>query len=158
MELSATELIDAAKQIEAAGEAFYEAALPVLKGAAVREVFQWLRAEEGRHAEAFEALLDALAQGDAAWRGDEQYQGHLRALIEGHVFPSPARAREAAAGLTTDAQAIELALGFERDTIRTLEAFRSRVRRTDRAMVDTLIEEERGHIEALEELAARRAP
>jgi len=154
MDLSATELIDAAKQIEAAGEAFYEAALQHIRGRSVREVFTWLMAEEARHAESFETILGAVGRAD--WRSDEHYVGHLRTMVEGHVFPSPEKGREAASRITTDQQAIDFALGFEHDTVRFLQALRDRVREEDRPLIDRLVDEELGHVKALEELAARR--
>jgi rubrerythrin len=156
MNLSATELVDAAKQIEAAGEAYYAAALARLKNGRVREVFAWLRAEEARHSEAFEGLLSGLAGREADWRQDEQYVGHLRAMIDGRVFPGPAAARAAAEAVADDDAAVEMAIGFEGDTIRYFEAIRELVAEADRPLVDSLIAEERSHIEALEALRARR--
>ena len=103
---SATEIVDIAKRIESAGEAFYDEALKHLKDPQIVEVFTYLRDEERRHGAVFEALLAKLEKAGGDFRLDEQYLGYMRALADDHVFPDPARARSAVAELRDDEAAI----------------------------------------------------
>ena len=142
---SATEIVDIAKRIESAGEAFYAEALKHLKDPQIVKIFTFLRDEERRHGAAFEALLASLQKaGD--WRHDEQYLGYMRALADDHVFPDPARARSAVAELKDDEAAIRYALGFEKDSILFLYEMKTMMREEDQPMVERLIAEEKSHV------------
>ena len=69
---SGTEIVDIAKQVESAGEAFYEEAIKHAKNEKVREVFAFLHAEEKRHGGVFEGFLANLAEAAGDWRQDEE--------------------------------------------------------------------------------------
>ena len=152
---SATEIVDIAKQIESAGEAFYAEALKHLKDPQIVKIFAFLRDEERRHGAAFEALLANLQKaGD--WRQDEQYLGYLRVLADDRVFPDPARARSVVAMLEDDEAAIRYALGFEKDSILFLYEMKTMMREEDQPMVERLIAEEKSHVLRLHALLAER--
>lgn len=159
-ELSSIEILDLARQIEAAGEAFYATALEHLTDADTRAVFEHLREEEERHAAQFERLLGAVAAGASSWRTDEAYQGHLRGLVETRVFPDADAARAAAVELTRSAAgreaAIDKALEFERATIRFLHGLKGLVEAEGRDVLDRLIAEEQRHVRKLEALLPER--
>jgi rubrerythrin len=150
-----TEIVDIAKQIERMGEAFYEEALHHLKDAKIREVFTFLRDEEGRHAGVFEALLGKLGDAPEQWRGDEEYLAYMRVLAQNRVFPDIDAVREAVKKLPDEEAAIRYALGFEKDSILFLHELRTRVREEDRETVDGLIAEEQSHVRSLQSLLDR---
>jgi rubrerythrin len=149
---SGSEIVDIAKQIEAAGEAFYSEALKHLKGAQIRRVFEFLRDEERRHADVFETLLAGFAEAQGEWRQDEDYLAYLRALGETRVFPDLQSARSAVSDLQDESAAIRHALDFEKDSILFLHELRTMAREESRAIVDQLIAEERGHVRTLNRL------
>lgn len=151
---SGSELVEIAIQIERCGEAFYEAALEHLKGAKIREVFQFLRDEEQRHAAVFEKLLSQLTDVSAEWRLNDEYVTYMRALADNRVFPDPDAARLAIEDLEDEADAVRYAIGFEKDTILFLYEMRPMVREKDREVVDTLIAEEQRHVRTLSGLMA----
>ncbi|MBI2375792.1 MAG: ferritin family protein [Deltaproteobacteria bacterium] len=159
MHYSGSELVDIAKQIEAAGEAFYSAAMARVADLRVREVLLYLRDEESRHAGTFERLLKGLDEPDGEWRVDESYLGYMRVLADRRVFPSPEAAVEAVARLDGEAALLEYALAFEKDTILFLHELRSAIRPESQALIDALVAEERNHVRAIDRmLGALRAP
>jgi rubrerythrin len=154
---SRSELIDIAKQVEACGEAFYEAGAQHLGHPAVRELFAELRTEEIRHAHLFEQLLARLGGEDGAWRDDEQYVAHMRALAENRVFPTPEAARAAVSDLHSAQDAVRVAIGFEKDTILFFHELRPMLREADQGVIDVLMAEERRHIAKLDRMLSALA-
>lgn len=151
---SGAEILEIAIQIEVCGEAFYEAAIPLLRDEKTVETFRFLRDEERVHAALFEKMLGQITDLAAEWRQDESYQTYLRALAENRVFPSPDAARAAVDELTDDRAAVRYALGFEKDTVLFFHEIRSAVRERDQKIVDRLIQEEQNHIRKLNGLLA----
>lgn len=146
---SGVELIDLAKLIESAGGEFYRAALGHIKDDQVRSLFVHLEAEERRHARSFEQLLEGLEARAGEWRVSEEYLAYMRALAAGRVFPGSSAAKEAARQIRCEADAINLALRFEKDTVLYFHELRSAVREEDQGLVDLLVAEERKHITQL---------
>lgn len=140
------EIIDIARQVEACGEAFYEAASKAVTDPRVADVFRRLGAEEKKHSDKFEKVLALLKAEPSAQRNDENYRAYMQALVESRVFPAPHLVNEAVAGLRGPHDAIELALKFEKEAILFLGAIRRVVREPDKAAVDELIEEEENHV------------
>ncbi len=152
--LSTTEVIDIARQLEALGEAFYEEAKRQVRDPAARKTLGWLAVEERRHAAVFERVLTTLGGLTGDWRLDDEYLAYLTPLARGGVFPTAADARALAAELATDAAVIEQALAFEHASVAFFESLATRLAPADRRVVDELVAEERRHIEALQRLVA----
>lgn len=146
---SGSELVEIAIQIETCGEAFYDEALKHLKGEKIQKIFRWLRDEEKHHAVLFERILSKLTDIDAEWRQNDDYITYMRALAENRVFPDADAARAAVVELANEVDAIQYAIGFEKDTILFLYEMRPMVREMDREVVDRLIAEEQRHVRTL---------
>lgn len=151
---SGNELVEIAIQIENCGEAFYDEGLKHLKGEKIRKIFTFLRDEEKRHAALFEKLLSRLTDIDAEWRMNDDYVTYMRALAENRVFPDPDAARAAVADIDDEKDAVQYAIGFEKDTILFLYEMRPMVKDKDREIVDELIAEEQRHVRTLSGLMA----
>lgn len=141
------EVIDLARQLEACGEAWYDAARSVARAASVRSLLTELRDAEQAHARSFERLLSGVEQG--SWRADEEYLRWMRGFVARRVFPDPAGARAAAGALSDDAELLRTAVRFEQQTIEFLEHLRPQVAGDERAVIDALIAEEQEHERAL---------
>ncbi len=153
---SDTEIVDIARQIEACGEAFYDAALSHLKDPKAKEVFAWLRDEERKHAATFEQLLQGVKLADGQWRQAEEYLGYLHALVDNRVFPDAKAAAEAVSRLGDDAAAIRYAIGFEKDSILFFHELANMVSAEDRPLLERLIAEERKHVRTLDALLQQK--
>lgn len=141
------EVIDLARQLEACGEAWYDAALAVARGAPVRALLTELRDAEQAHARSFERLLAGVEHG--GWRADEEYLRWMRGFVSRRVFPDPEGARAAAGTIADDAALLRTAIRFEQQTIEFLEHLRPQVEGDERAVIDALVAEEREHERAL---------
>jgi rubrerythrin len=148
---SSSEIIDIAKQVERAGEAFYGEALLHMKKGSVRDLFAFLHAEERRHAALFEEILQGLEAEAGAWRKDESYLAYMRSLAKDHVFPDPEAARELASGLQGEEAALRQALEFEKASILFFHELRPALSEESYRAIDALVEEERKHVRALYE-------
>ena len=146
---SGIELIDLAKLIESAGEEFYGAALEHLKDGALRSLFVHLQAEERRHTHTFELLLEGLEESSEEWRVSEDYLAYMRALAADRVFPGSSAAKAAVGQIKCEADAINFALRFEKDTVLYFHELRPAVREEDQGLIDMLVAEERKHITKL---------
>lgn len=153
---SATEIIDVAKQIEACGEAFYDAAVDAMREGPTRDVFVYLRNEEQQHAVIFERLLRSLELDSGDWRWDDDYIVYMRSLATKRVFPDEAAARAAVAELAGDQAAVEYAIQFERDTVTFFEGLAKAASHEAAETIGKIIEEERRHVATLEKLKEQR--
>ncbi len=149
---SSSEIIDIAKQVEHAGEAFYAEALKYLKSKKVRELFTHLHGEELRHAKLFEKILSEIDGDTGPWRQDEEYLAYMRGLVRNQVFPSPEDARQQAAALEDEKAAIMRAISFEKDSILFFHELRNVLAEENRGVIDSLVDEERSHLQALNKL------
>ena len=153
---STTELVDIAKQIERAGEAYYAAAAAKATTQKLKEIFLFLKEEEVNHADTFEEMLGSL-EVEQDWRADEDYQAYLAALIDSRVFPDPAGAVALVERLDDEVEAIRHAITFEKDTILFFYYLKPFVSKDDE-VIDQLIDEEKKHIRLLSAILKDIAP
>ncbi len=146
---SSSEIIDIAKQVEHAGEAFYAEALKYVKSPKIRDLFTHLHGEEQRHATVFEKILLELDGDTGPWRQDEEYLAYMHGLVRNQVFPTPESARARVAGLRDEKAALLHALAFEKDSILFFHELRPVLAEESHSVIDALVEEERKHVKAL---------
>ncbi len=138
------EAVDVARQLEACGEAFYDAARKHARDGEVEALLRHLRDEERAHSRAFDALLAGIEEAQGDWRADPAYETWMRAFAVRRVFPDPEHARSQVERLD-DRGLLGLAIRFEQQTIEFLEQLRSQLAPGEEAVIDTLIAEERQH-------------
>ena len=145
----AKELVKVAIQDEITGAAFYAGAAAKSGNPELKETFVALADQERGHRKRFEEMLDAM--GD--YQSPEQYPGeyteYLNSLATDRAFPDEAAAVAAVGACAGDAEVLDLSLRIERDTLKLMEEMQKLVAERDRAVVETLADEERSHIEVL---------
>ena len=82
----------------------------------------------------------------------EEYRAYLKALVDSLIFIDDIAARNTANRMNSDAEAIQIALQVEKDSILFYREMHGLVRKPDRKVVSGLIEEERAHVKQLSEL------
>ncbi|MCX7021908.1 MAG: hypothetical protein NTW26_06505 [bacterium] len=80
---------------------------------------------------------------------DEQTSHFMDALVRDHTL-STAEAAKGLAAKGDTAALVEVALGFERETIRFFATVKDVARGIDRNRLERILDEERGHVERLE--------
>jgi len=148
------EIVQMAIQTEEVGNAFYTAAAQAAKSPQVNELLQWLADQELAHKKAFEAML----QDTPSRRPAEEFAGqkgeYIQALLDSRVLPDPGAGTASLAQMSSDLQAIDFALGFEKDTILFLYEMRDIVPDSQTQRVDALIAEEKSHVKRLSDMKA----
>lgn len=148
------ELVKIGVEDERSGVAFYTQLADKAENSGLRTTFADLAEQEKFHQKRFEDMLDRLGGVKTPQEYPGQYMAYLSALTSGRAFPDPDAARQAAENCRSDAEAVDLASRFERDTLILMNEMRSLVPEKDRGTVDELIREEQTHLVTLSE--ARR--
>jgi rubrerythrin len=79
----------------------------------------------------------------------EEYELYLKALVDSSVFTDDRTAREMAENARNNSEAIQIALGAEKDSILFYTGMRDVVQQRDRETIDQIIEEEKSHLRQL---------
>jgi len=146
------EVVRLAIEIEKNGEKFYGSLAESAKSQGVRELSSYLAGEERKHREIFEKLLDTIEEYVPFETYPGEYHSYLRALAEERVFTGDAGVERALREAGTDVEAIEVAIGFEKDSILLFHEMMNIVREKDHPVIQRLIDEERSHLMKLRDM------
>lgn len=152
--LTGDEIIEIAMRLEERGEAFYKAAAEKAAEAEVKTLFEELAVQEQYHRRAFQQMgrgVVELALSPEQW---DQFQAYTGALLNQSLFDRPDGALSQAVEATDEPNALQAALGFEKETLLFFHELRDVVRGPARQTMDRIIEEERRHIQRLSGLLA----
>jgi rubrerythrin len=154
--LTGEEIVEIAMRLEEEGEAFYNAAAKQATTAQLKELFEELAIQEQYHYRAFQQMgrnIVRSALSDDQW---EQFQEYTGALLNQRIFDRPEGALSKAAGVQVEIEALEAALGFEKETLQFYQGLRDVVRGADQQTVDRIIGEEEQHIRRLSSVLSVR--
>ena len=111
---------------------------------------------ERHHVEVFQKLRAGAALETLVPQADEgEYGQYLRALIDSSVFTNDSVARDMARRASGPAEALQLALAAEKDSILFYTEMRDLVPQRERDAVTKIINEERTHVRDLSALKQR---
>jgi len=156
---NADELLAMAEQIERNGAAFYRRASEITKDDAVRAHLLELAEWETGHERLFTTMRSHLSEQEKAPssydpNGDAIL--YAKEMADRHVFNMNKDAAQLLKGHETPEQILDLAIGFERDTILFFEGMASFVPASlGKDKVTRLIQEEMGHVAFLSREKAR---
>lgn len=142
----AGDILKVAVQIEKNGLAFYSQIKERSKNFPVAEVFGFLAKEEEKHRKAFEELLEKGSNYAPAESYPGEYELYLQALAGENIFKKEADLKKMAQELKSDSQAIDLGIGFEKDSIIFYNEMKNFVNRADFAIIEKIIAEEKEHL------------
>jgi rubrerythrin len=146
----AADIVELAMQVEKSGEAFYRAVAAKAEAHQVRPLFEYLAGQEVIHYRVFQSLSQSIREApfmtDAEW---ELYMDYLNGTVQSAFFEGADKAL-ALAETVTDAQtAINMAIGFEKETLLFFYDLRDRIPEKDRPVIEKVVEEEKRHIRRL---------
>jgi rubrerythrin len=154
---TASEIVQMAVQTEQNGYAFYNAAAQAAQSGRVRELLQGLAQAEQEHEQTFRAMLDVTAESGPPEEYPGQKSAYIQALLDSRVLPDAEAGKAVLAEMTQDVEALDFAIGFEKDTILFMYEMRDMVPERQASTVDRLIAEERSHVRQLTELKSQIA-
>ncbi len=154
---SAGELLGIAVDIERRGIVFYDVMAKSAENENVRRVFQYLVDMEHRHVDIFQAMLtEASDYGtEKAYEGEEA--AYLKSLVESNIFSDDAITSELFARLDNDIEALEMAIGLEKDSILFYYQLKDVARPKEQELLDGIIAEEKSHLQDLSEIKRQLA-
>ena len=160
---NADEILAMAEQIERNGAAFYRRAAEVTRDSAARARLAELAEWELGHEKLFTELRKGLTPAERtelSFDPDGDAVHYLRVMADRHVFNVNKDPAALLSGQETTQQVLDIALGFERDSILFFQAMEGVVPPSvGRDKVQALIQEEIGHVAFLsrekERLASR---
>lgn len=155
---TAGELYDIGVGIEKNGAAYYEALSRATGDETLKGIYSGLASMERHHIEVFQSLRAGAGSGPVVPPVDEEeYGAYLKALIDSSVFTDDKVAMEMAKNADGPGEALQLALGAEKDSILFYTEMRDMVPQRERDAVERIINEERKHVRELSELKQRYA-
>jgi len=150
---SLSEVLRIAEEIERNGQKFYTQAAAKTKDPAVKQLLRELAEKEKEHEEVFAQMREHYCRASDAHEVDPtgEVAAYIHSLAETHVFNLNKDVTKLLLSLQTPESILELAIGFEKDTIAYFSALKNAVRSENKEKVELLIQEEVGHIRLLQE-------
>jgi len=147
-----SEIVEIGIQIEKNGKDFYDTLVGQLADQKAKEVFTFLSSEEARHILAFQKILAAVEKYEPSEAYPGEYFAYMNALASEHVFTQKDKGKELARGVKNESEAIEMGIGFEKDSIIFYEGMKKVVPDFDQKVLQELIIQEQNHLRKLTEL------
>ncbi len=154
---SGSELINIAIGIERRGIAFYDIMARSTENAMARGVFQYLADMERQHVEIFQGMLDEADKYQPSGTEAGEYTAYLQALVDSAVFTDDTVTSEMATRVESDIEAMELAIGAEKDSILFYYEMKEIMPQRAQPTVNKIIAEEKSHLRQLSELKKKLA-
>lgn len=149
---SGSELINIAIGIEERGIVFYDIMAKSTENATARGVFQYLADMERTHIRIFQGMLGEVDKYQIPETYAREYATYLQALFDSAVFTDDAITSEMATRASSDIEALELAIGAEKDSILFYYEMKEIMPQQAQPMVNKIIAEEKSHLRELSEL------
>ncbi len=154
---SGSELLTIAIGIERRGIAFYDIMTTSTKNAIAREVFKYLGDMEQEHIRTFQGMLAEADKYQFLETPAGEYTTYLQALVDSAVFTNDLVTSEMATKVSSDIEAMELAIGAEKDSILFYYEMKDIMPQRAQPTVNKIIAEEKSHLRQLSELKKRLA-
>ena len=148
---AASEVVSLGIEIEKNGRAFYLALAEQSANQKTKDVFMHLAAEEEKHIIVFEKILSQAEQYEPTGVADD-YWAYMRALAGECVFTQHQKGTQIAQAIKSDGQAVDMGIGFEKDSIVFYEGIKKAVPPVDMRIIDDVIVQEQRHLAALIDL------
>ena len=154
---SGTELINIAIGIERRGIAFYDIMARSTKNAVAADTFQYLANMERQHIQIFQDMLGEADKYQPAETYAGEYAAYLQALVDSAVFTDDMVTSEMTTQADSSIEAMELAIGAEKDSILFYYEMRDIMPQRAQLTVNKIITEEKSHLRLLSELKKQLA-
>jgi len=146
------ELLDMAVKIEENGLRYYTDAATAAKSADLKGLFGFLADQEKDHIKIFSGLRKLLAEtGSESAQTDygEEATLYLNALADSEVFTSADEGARLAKSVKSEREAVELAIGMEKDSLLFYYEIQKMIRPQDASVLEHLIGQEKDHVRRL---------
>jgi len=146
---SASDLVEAAVQLERNGHRFYSTAADSVAGQRAKDLLHRLANDEVEHLRLFERLLTTVGLTEIRESYAGEYGVYLRAHVDSQVFTEARLAHLLAQKTMAERDALQFGIDSEKDAILYYSEMIRFVPQRDRATVESILEEERRHLTQL---------
>lgn len=150
-----SEIVEIGIQIEKNGRDFYNTLVRQSKNPAASGIFKYLAGEEEKHIAIFQNILSKTDKYEPQGLDADQYFAYMNALASEYVFTRKDKGEEIARKIKSDREAVDVGIGFEKDSIIFYEGMKKTVPGYDLKPVDELIAQEQNHLTQLIDLKSR---
>src|SRR3989338_2306833 len=147
-----SEIVEIGIQIEKNGRDFYNTLEKKSKNQRASEMFKYLAGEEEKHIKIFQEILDKTEKYEPIGLYADEYFAYMNALASEYVFTKEDKGEEIAKTIESDKEAVNMGIGFEKDSIIFYEGMKKAVPEYDLKIVDELIMQEQNHLSILSDL------
>ena len=155
---SGSELINIAIGIERRGIAFYDVMAKSAEDDKLRDVFQYLVDMEHQHIQIFQGMMAEADKFKPPETYVGEYAAYLEALVDSAVFADDVVTSEMVTRVDSDIEALELAIGLEKDSILFYYQMKDLVPPRVEATLDRIISEEKSHLRDLSGIKKQLTP
>ncbi|HAZ31851.1 MAG TPA: hypothetical protein DCY61_04020 [Dehalococcoidia bacterium] len=152
---STSELINIAIDIERRGMAFYDVMSQSTENAEAGELFRHLSEMERQHVQIFQDMLGEAGKYQPSESDTEEYAAYLKALVDSAVFTDDLITSGMATDIDSDIEALQLAIGAEKDAILFYYLMREIMPARTHPIVNKITTEEKLHLRQLSEVKKR---
>jgi len=153
--LSSAEIFGLAKEIENSGQAYYQAVASSTGSQDLRELFEHLAGEEVRHYHYFDKLSREYPELEVDEQEWEQTRAYIQATSDSRFFIGEDKALSLAKTVKKPLQAIDIAIGFEKDTLLFFYELLNVTPPKARDAAKAILEEEKRHVQLLSDRRKR---
>lgn len=147
------EVVGIAVEIEKRGESFYREMADKARNDMVKRTLTFLAGEEVKHQKYFSDLLSNLDPIRLPAGSEEsEYWAYVNDLIDSHFLFDEALNKRMMSSVSSDQEALHLAMGFEKESILFFTEMKGLVPAAEGQGVETCIQEERRHLRKLAEV------
>ncbi len=151
------EILEMAVRIEENGLEYYNTAGEAAQSPDLKELFRVLAGEEKTHIQVFNDLKKLT--GENPQEGFDPYleEGvlYLKAIADTEVFSDPKRGANLAKQVTSEHDAIRIAIDMEKDSLLFYYELQKMIKEKDRHILESLIEQEKDHVRKLNDIHKR---
>jgi rubrerythrin len=147
-----SEIVEIGIQIEKNGRDFYNTLAGKSKVPNALKIFKYLAGEEEKHIVIFRKILDTTDKYEPQGLDAEQYFAYMNALASEYVFTQKDKGIETAKNIRSDKEAVDMGIGFEKDSIIFYEGMKKTVPDYGLKIMGELIRQEQGHLKQLVDL------
>jgi len=147
-----SEIIEIGIQIEKNGRDFYNTLEKKSKNQKASEIFEYLAGEEEKHIKVFQEILNKTEKYEPSGLDADEYFAYMDALASEYVFIQKDKGEQIAKTVKSDKEAVNMGIGFEKDSIIFYEGMKKAVPEYDLKILDELIMQEQGHLRILSDL------
>ncbi|MFH0762886.1 MAG: ferritin family protein [Candidatus Omnitrophota bacterium] len=152
---SGSEIVELGIQIENNGRDFYNALAGKSKNPKAQSIFAFLAQEEGKHIFAFQKILDSVEKYQPPEAYPGEYFAYMKTLADKYIFTKKDEGRRIAEIVKSDAQALDMGIGFEKDSIDFYQNIKKVVPAYGQKIVDGVVAQEQKHLEMLSDLRGK---